>query len=395
MISDVYFPRVNGVSTSIQTFRHQLGQLGCETLLIAPSYPSRHDDERGILRIPSHRVLFDPEDRRMELRAILQRLSDLRGAHFDLIHIQTPFVAHYAGMLLSRRLGLPRVETYHTFFEEYLYHYVPLVPKAWMRALARRFSRGQCNDLDALVVPSRAMLEVLRGYGVRVPIEIIPTGIELENLVGGDGAAFRAKHGIPPDRPTLVHVGRVAFEKNIDFLLRVLVEVRNRVQDVLLVISGEGPALGRLRRLSVRLGLQRNVLFVGYLDRRGALLDCYRAGDAFVFASHTETQGLVLLEAMALGVPVVAAAILGTKDILDPGRGALVADLDEQEFTAKIVRLLTVAKVRERLSREAREYAAEWGARSMAERMVEFYRTVCERRRHAATANGPISAAEA
>ncbi|HTS53793.1 MAG TPA: glycosyltransferase, partial [Burkholderiales bacterium] len=302
MLSDVYFPRVNGVSTSIQSFRRQLAQLGHQSVLIAPEYGVASSDEAEILRVPSQRVLFDPEDRRMRLRSILQHLPELGRQRFDLIHIQTPFVAHYAGVLLSRHLRLPRVETYHTFFEEYLYHYVPFVPKAWMRALARRFSRNQCNNLDAVVVPSRAMHDVLRAYRVDAPIAIIPTGIEPDALAGGDGAAFRARHGIAPKRPTLVHVGRVAFEKNIGFLLRVLLRVRQRIPDVLLVIAGEGPALKHLRRAASSLGLGDSVLFVGYQDRSHTLADCYRAGDVFVFASHTETQGLVLLEAMALGV---------------------------------------------------------------------------------------------
>lgn len=380
MLSDVYFPRVNGVSTSIHTFRNQLAQLGLESWLIAPAYGPGSSNEPGIIRVPSHRVLFDPEDRRMQLRSILEYLPQLRAEQFDLIHIQTPFVAHYAGVLLSRRLGLPRVETYHTLFEEYLYHYVAFVPKSWMRALARRFSRNQCNNLDALVVPSEAVLSVLRTYGVSVPIEIIPTGIELDKLVGGDGAAFRVRHGIAPGRPTLVHVGRVAFEKNIDFLLRMLVSVRCRIPDVLLVIAGEGPALKHLRRLAARLGIENSVLFVGYQDRKQALLDCYRAGDVFVFASRTETQGLVLLEAMALGVPVVAPAILGTKDIVGPGKGALVSSLDEGEFASKVAALLTDRVLRERLGGEAQDHARVWEARRMAERMAEFYVRVRERR---------------
>jgi 1,2-diacylglycerol 3-alpha-glucosyltransferase len=384
MISDVYFPRVNGVSTSIQTFRRQLARLGHESLLIAPEYGAGADHaaangEPDIVRVQSHRVLFDPEDRRMELRRVLQHLPDLRRGRFDVIHIQTPFVAHYAGVILSQRLGLPRVETYHTFFEEYLYHYVPFVPKSWMRAAARRFSRNQCNNLDALVVPSHVMLEVLGAYGVTVPMEVIPTGIELDKLAGGDGAAFRARHGIAPGRPTLVHVGRVAFEKNIDFLLRALQRVRQQIPDVLLVISGEGPAVKHLRGLAARLELDANVLFVGYQDRTQALLDCYRAGDVFVFASRTETQGLVLLEAMALGVPVVAAAILGTRDILAAEKGALVAELREDDFAGKILALLENRALRERLGREGRGYAREWAAERMAERMAHFYGQVRDR----------------
>ena len=394
MISDVYFPRVNGVSTSIQTFRRQFEQMGHETCLIAPDYGRPYSDPWQTLRIPAHSVPLDPEDRRMRWRAVFEHLPMLRDARFDLVHIQTPFVAHYAGVALARQLGLPRVETYHTFFEEYLYHYVPFVPKPWMRALARRFSRQQCNRLNAVVVPSCAMHDVLRSYRVNVPIEIIPTGMEMDQLSGGDGAQFRERHKIAPERPVLVHVGRIAFEKNIDFLLRVLLRVRASVPDVLLVVAGEGPALAWLRKLTARLHLDNNVLFVGYQDRKQALLDCYRAGDVFVFASHTETQGLVLLEAMALGVPVVAAAILGTRDILEPARGALVAAADEQDFAEKILRLLGDKALRERMGREGTQYAQEWSARRMAERMVTFYQSVIQHSARRLPARQPISASE-
>lgn|GEM_PF-3174869 len=111
----------------------------------------------------------------------------------------------------------------------------------------------------------------------------------------------------------LTHIGRLAFEKNVDFLLRMLVRVKREIPDVLLVIAGEGPARRRLEAMGVELGLHEQLLFVGYLNRDGDLEDCYRAGDGFVFASRTETQGLVLLEAMALGVPVVSTAVMGTR----------------------------------------------------------------------------------
>jgi 1,2-diacylglycerol 3-alpha-glucosyltransferase len=386
MLSDVYFPRINGVSTSIQTFTRQFEALDHEVLLIAPSYGVQTEPEKGIVRLPARAVPFDPEDRIMELKAVLTLEPALRERGFDLIHIHTPFVAHYAGVKLSEWLSLPRVETYHTFFEEYLYHYVPVVPRSWMRALARRFSRAQCNEVDAVVVPSHAMCRVLEEYGVRTPLEVIPTGIELEYLSSGDGAAFRRRHRIPPDRPMLVHVGRVAFEKNIDFLLRMLVRVRTQVPDALLVIAGEGPSSNHLQSLSRDLGLEGNVLFVGYLDRRDALLDCYRAGDVFVFASRTETQGLVLLEAMALGVPVVSTSVMGTRDILATARGAVVAREEEGEFAARVVELLRDKVLRARLSGEARAYAQEWSAAQTAARMLELYARVLEHRPRAGEA---------
>ncbi|HEU5283703.1 MAG TPA: glycosyltransferase, partial [Burkholderiales bacterium] len=121
-----------------------------------------------------------------------------------------------------------------------------------------------------------------------------------------------------------------------------------------------------------------NVLFVGYLDRRGALLDCYRAGDAFVFASRTETQGLVLLEAMALGIPVVSTAVMGTVDILEPGRGALIAREREADFADKVVQVLSDAGLRQRLSREALAEARAWSAPRMAATMVALYQRVVD-----------------
>jgi len=125
--------------------------------------------------------------------------------------------------------------------------------------------------------------------------------------------------------------------------------------------------------------LTHNVRFVGYLDRAEALLDCYRAADVFVFASRTETQGLVLLEAMTLGVPVVSTSVMGTRDILAPGKGALIALEDVQDFAAATVRVLSDAALRERLSREAIEYAASWGAPQMARRLEAFYRQLISR----------------
>jgi len=375
-ITDVFFPRVNGVSTSLQTFWRELEALGHEVTIIAPEYGQQARRAPSLIRIPARVVMFDPEDRMMHKRRILDLGGELRRQDFDLIHIQTPFVAHYAGVSLARRLNLPRIETYHTFFEEYLFHYVPFLPKPWLRFAARRFSRAQCNEVDAVVVPSTAMRDVLAGYGVRSHMEVLPTGIQLEKFAGGDGERFRALHNIPPKRPLLLHVGRVAFEKNIGFLLRMVRQVKATVADILFVIAGEGPALQSLRREALDLGLADNVLFVGNMDRESTLLDCYRAADVKVFASRTETQGLVLLEAMALGVPVVSTAVMGTKDVLQPGCGAEVVAEDAREFAAAVVHVLGDSALAARLSDAGKGYVKSWSAPVMARRMVDLYQKV-------------------
>lgn len=378
MVSDVYFPRVNGVSTSIQTFARELTAKGHAVTLIAPDYGQGAPEPFEVIRIPSRYLPLDPEDRILRVRHLRRRRADLAQRGFDLVHIQTPFIAHYSGVALARRFRVPALESYHTFFEQYLDKYVPLIPSAWLRLAARKFSAAQCNDVDALVVPSQAMLEVLKRYGVQTPAAVIPTGIELAQFSVGDGPRFRARHGIPPGRPVLVHVGRLAFEKNIDFLLRVLARVKAQVPEVLLVVAGEGPARRGLERQASALGLRDNTFFVGYLDRDGPLEDCYRAGDAFIFASNTETQGLVLLEALALGVPVVSTAVMGTKEVLVEGRGCLIAEEDEQDFAGKCLRLLGDPELRARLGAEGVAYAATWAAPALADRLLDFYREVLD-----------------
>jgi glycosyltransferase involved in cell wall biosynthesis len=173
-------------------------------------------------------------------RAVLEAAADC-----DVIHVQTPFVAHYAGLSAGRRLGLPVVATYHTFFEEYLHHYAPYVPASWLRAAARLFSRRQCNALDGVGGPRRRRCAIgWRTMVVRVPLEVLPTGIPLGRFESGDGAAFRAAHGIAEGRPVALFVGRVAHEKNIDFLIEAVRIALASVPGLLLLITGEGPASG-------------------------------------------------------------------------------------------------------------------------------------------------------
>jgi 1,2-diacylglycerol 3-alpha-glucosyltransferase len=374
-VSDVYFPRVNGVSTSVATFRHDLESCGVETVLVAPDYGSAAPSAPGVVRVAASAVLGDPEDRRMHWGRLNAALEDLASA-FDLVHIHTPFIAHYAGVRYARRLKIPCIATYHTFFEEYLHHYVPILPRMFGRGLARAFTRSQCRAVAALIAPSQPMRTVLQEYGVTTPVHVIPTGLSADRFKPGNGARFRAAEALPADRPLMLYIGRVAHEKNIEFLLRVFARVRTAVPNALFVIAGEGPARESLRALAAGLGLAADVHFVGYLDRDTSLLDCYAAADVFVFASRTETQGLVLLEAMAQGAPLVSTAKLGTASILKDGCGALIVAEEVEPFAAAAVRVLEDAQLRASLADAGRRYAREWSAITMARRLSELYRSI-------------------
>lgn len=372
MVSDVYFPRVNGVSTSIETFRRALGEYGVELRLVVPRY-GNEGDIPGVIRVPGRSIPGDREDRLVGWRA-MHRAVLAAAQDCDLIHIQTPFMAHYAGIKAARRLGLPVVATYHTLFEEYLQHYAPWLPAEWLRGLARRFSRKQCNALDAVIVPSSAMRERLGSYGVTREMVVLPTGIPVEQFAGGNGPAFRYQHGILSTRPVALFVGRVAHEKNIGFLLHALEYTRRLRPDVLLLIAGEGPAVPDLKEKVKALGLRDHVQFIGYLDRSEALPACYAAANVFVFASRTETQGLVLLEAMAAGLPVVALSEMGTTDILAPGRGAFSPPDDPKAFGETVAHLLNRPSAWQHLREDAPVYAREWSDTAMAGRLAACYR---------------------
>ena len=372
MVSDVHFPRVNGVLTSIETFRRTLAGHGIEVRLVVPRYADEAD-EPGIVRVPGRPVPGDPEDRLVGWRAMHREVM-AAARDCDLIHVQTPFVAHYAGLKAARKLDLPVLATYHTLFEEYLQHYAAFLPVGWLRGQARAFSRRQCNALDAVVVPSKAMRERLESYGVTTPLHVLPTGIPTTRFARGDGPAFRARHGIPPGQPVALFVGRVAHEKNIGFLLEALVHTRRQCPDALLVVAGEGPALTDLQAQVKMLGLQDAVSFIGYLDRRDALPDCYAAADVFAFASRTETQGLVLLEAMAAGLPVVALSEMGTTDILESGRGSISPPAIPQVFGEMLAHVLNHPSAWQHLCDDAAHFAREWSDVAMAGRMAALYR---------------------
>ncbi|MDP8567659.1 glycosyltransferase [Methylophilus aquaticus] len=378
MISDVYFPRVNGVSTSIRTFAQSLRALGHDVHLVAPDYAHQSalskDDEPWITRIAARKIVFDPEDYLMKWSALMAYVDNLQPGEYDVVHIHTPFIAHYAGVRIAKKLQVPVIETYHTFFEDYMHHYLPWVPRSIAVHIARLVSKKQCQQVDTVVSPSAQMRDVLQQYGVTTPVSVIPTGLDASRFVPGDGAAFRQKYAIPSQRPLLLYVGRVAYEKNIQFLLEMLHLVIQDHPEVLLVITGEGPAEAMLKKMSKEKRLQQHVMFLGYLDREIGLNAAYQAADIFVFASKSETQGLVLLEAMAQSTPVVAIAELGTASILVQEKGALIAKDEEVHFAEQVQTLLIDHKFRQRVGEQGRVYVEQtWASDVQAQKLLACY----------------------
>jgi glycosyltransferase involved in cell wall biosynthesis len=226
-------------------------------------------------------------------------------------------------------------------------------------------------------------------YGVTRPIHVIPTGMTEDRFVPGSPQRFREQFGFAPEQRIVLNVGRVAHEKNLGFLLRMFAMVARRDARAVLVIAGEGPARHALQVEAEKLGIGPRTRFIGNLDRERTLNDCYAAASAFVFASRTETQGLVLLEAMAQGRPVVSTACLGTRSVLTPGSGACVVEESESDFAAAVCAVLNDRDRAGVMGDKARNWAGQWSSAGLAERMAQLYRELYSR----GLAPGPQAAA--
>ncbi len=373
MVTDTYRPRVNGVVTSLDTFAREFEQLGHRVTILAPDFPGAVP-EANVLRFPSHYLWFDPEDRLANpwLPAARRLARSLPGLGFDLLHTQTPFTLGCAAFAWGRQLKVPVVHTFHTLFTSYVEHYIRFVPRRLSIPLVVRASRSYCDRCRLVVTPSSQMREELRGYGVSAPVEVVPTGIKLERLAGADGAAFRAGHGVPAGAKMLLYMGRLGREKNVDFLLRVFKRLTAEFPAAVFVVAGEGPARPELEALAGSLGVADHVRFPGYLS--GATwAGAYAAADLFVFASVTETQGLVVTEAQAVGTPVVAVGAMGVLDVLGDGRGGTLVPLDEEAFAAAARRYLADPAFHAAQRTEALAHAREWTSAAMARKMLGLY----------------------
>ena len=392
MLSDTYFPRISGVATSIRSFRSGLQELGHTVDLLVPDYgSSMPSDDSGIMRVPAWKTGFYPEERLMWPWALLHMTRELASHCYDLLHIQTPFAAHYMGIHLARRLGIPVLSSYHTYFEAYIGHYHEGIPKILRRTLARIPSRRQCQAVDGVIVPSMVMAIVLWGYGVNTPVRVIPTGIDLTTQTAGDRSAFRGRHGIAADQLVLLYVGRIAPEKNIAMLVEVVGYLRAIFPDILLLLAGDGPFRESLEQQVVEKDLTAHVRFLGYLDHDTALRDAYAAADLLVFASETETQGMVLLEALAAGLPLVAIAAMGAADFVTSGRGTRSAPAQASAFAAVCAGILSDDMLRARMVQEARQLATQWAEPAMAERLQAFYAVAVAGGRSASDPSGNTS----
>jgi len=380
LISDGFWPRINGVTISIQTFRDELERQGHETLILAPAYPKATPDPDlpRVRRFRSSRNFLSHEDRDVLPDAFPDIFAALDEFAPDIVHFNTEFGMFLAGSLWCKLHHKAVFITCHTNWEFYIKHYVPLLPPMFARAIARHYMLRAYLNADYILTPGSQMQELLTSYGVKGPFHVLQTGIDPAGFQATPEELSAFRHNLDQQAPQLagkrllLYVGRMGNEKNITFLLPVLKLIRESVSDTALVLIGDGPYRKNLLKEAALLGLSDLVHAPGYMDRKDLRL-AYGCADVFVFPSKTETQGLTPIEAMMCGRPVVAIGEMGTRDVMQGDHGGFMVPDDEQAFAGAVVRLLSDDGLRAGKAAEARAWASRFDVASTTRQLVGHY----------------------
>jgi glycosyltransferase involved in cell wall biosynthesis len=388
LFTNNYRPLANGLAVSVETFARAFRRAGHQVTVVAPRYPGTPRREDGVLRVPGVRALTH--------HAYVLPLAWWPGVaravaslDLDVFHAQHPLLLGAAAARWARRADRPLVFTYHTHYERYA-HYVP-GPSQVVGRLAIRQAAAFANRADLVIAPAPAVAKTLRAQGVRSRIAVVPTGVPLVPDPGrSHRLACRQALGVPQGAPICLSVGRLAREKNQAFLLSAFARILEDLPEARLVLVGEGDDRPRLERLAQDLGIRSKVRFVGTVvhERVG---DYYLAADLFLFPSTSETQGIVVLEALAAGLPVVAVASEAAEDLLADGRGGILAPEEPVSFARSVVELWRQPERRHAMGEAGRGIAARYAPDACAASLLALYDELV-RSRHAARTGVPTAA---
>ena len=384
MFTNTYLPHVGGVARSVKTLEDACRRLGHEVRVIAPEFEGS-EDSPDVLRVPAIQH-FNGSDFSVQLpvpNIIREYMDDFRP---DLIHSHHPFLLGDAALREAWKMRVPIVFTHHTLYERYT-HYVPLDSPA-LKRVAVQLATEYCNLCDRIIAPSESIEHLLLERGVTTPILAIPTGIDTGFFAAGNGVRFRGQAGIPPEAKVIGHVGRLAKEKNLLFIAEaVAVRLKEDPAAVLLLVGDGDVREEMLAYLHNEVGQER-IFYEGKQTGQN-LADAYAAMDWFVFASQTETQGLVLAEAMAAGKPVVALDGPGVREIMRDGENGLMlaGDAPPGEFASALARLMNDTGLSRRCAEQARQSVEDYSTARCAGRMLECYQELIGNHRRRAAAD--------
>ena len=371
MVTNTYAPHVGGVAHSVAAFSAEYRRNGHRVLIVAPEFQNRAEHEPGVLRIPAIQN-FNGSDFSVVLPLSGALKAVLDDFEPDIFHAHHPYLLGMTALRNARYRKLPLVFTHHTLYEQYT-HYVPGDSPAQARFVVELATR-YANLTDTVFAPRARVAELIRQRGVEVPIEVVPTGVDLARFAGGNGGHCRDRLGIPRAAFVVGHVGRLAPEKNLEFLAESVALFLAAHENAHFLLVGRGPDEEALRGVFARRGLSERLHPAGVLDG-AALVDAYAAMDVFAFSSTSETQGMVLTEAMSVGIPVVAIDASGAREVVCDGRnGRLLHDASPRDFAAALAWVAALdSDARSALCAEACALAARYSMAVTARRALACY----------------------
>jgi len=374
MLTNTYPPVVSGVACSIVSFDREYRRRNHETLIIAPEADETTDDEPHVVRVPAIQH-FNGNEFPIPVPSpglVAATVDEFRP---DIIHAHHPFFMGNTAVRLAKSRHVPLVFTHHTMYDQYT-HYTAVETPAAAKFIGA-LTAGYADLCDAVIAPSRDVALLLRRRGVRSRIEIIPTGVDVSRFSRGNRASFRARYGIPPDAFVIGYVGRLAPEKNLNFLASSVSQFMAADRRAHFLVVGNGPCDHDIRQTMADGQLTSRSRLVGLCQGQD-LVDAFHAMDVFAFASHTETQGMVLTEAMAAGKPVVALSGPGVNDVVrDRANGRLVS-LEHQQLFAQALAWIAARTSRERLQLAAAAHrtAERFSMRRQTRRALDLYESL-------------------
>lgn len=375
MMTNTFSPHVGGVARSIERFSRRYRYMGHHVKIVAPEFDNAPLDEPDVIRVPSIRH-FNHTDFSVVLPIPHILNAAVEDFEPDVIHSHHPFLLGGTALRIAHTHSLPLIFTHHTRYEDYT-HNMP-GDSQWMKRFVEKLATHYANLCDQIFVPSESIQSLIVDRGVTTPVNVVPTGVELDRYSNGSRQQSRTAMGIPENTFVVGHLGRLSQEKNIPFLISAIIRFLQRtvhLRDTRCLIVGSGPLETIVKARFEEAGLSERLHMVGVLASDDAISEAYHAMDVFAFASRSETQGMVITEAMAAGLPVVALDAPGVREVVDSNRnGTLLKEENLDKFYKALYEMANMDALEyDRLSRGARYTAERFSIETSANVALELY----------------------